>query len=802
MTDRIIKMKEALKVDKYPLCVSKIKIACDTLNATLGKDMVTRRAMIQKNILEQVPIFIMEDDLIAGEGASEPNGTEMEYEFGVWSKEEIDSVLETGFYSITPENEATIYEINKSFGQDSANRNLTDALAEILGMDDRFWPFMSSGVVLHPWPTRTGGPGGGYAQCGMGLGPGFYLSVVDFEQVITRGCRSIIDEAKQYLKDLRYFSSDSIDKKHYWEAVVMVFEAIVTFANRYADLAEKMAAEEKNPRRQKELLQIAEHCRRVPEYPARTFREGVQSFWFAWLLENPCPTAGIGRWDQYMYPLYRQDLEAGRITPDEALELIENIRMKDMRMHRESGKLTRRSTSGLAKWHNMTLGGVKSDGTDATNELTYLCLKAAEETVTPHNTVTLRVHEGTPPELLLAALKVVQTGIGMPAFVGDKNYIRYFMENNCSLEDARDYCMAGCVDGVIPAKTRTEVVTFFVIPQVMDITLHNGFCRFNKMMVGIETGDVTKMDTFEEFEAAFYKQLKYLLTMAQERNNVEMISVRKLFPDIFRSVLIKDGISSGTEHLARNMQPFDAGSMMCTVGGVNAGDSLAAIKKLVYMDKKYTMAQLLEALDADWNGFEDMQKDFLDAPKFGNNDDFPDQFVKEIYGFYSDTLHELDTPYGGKGLSNAISISAHQPGGACVGASPDGRKGGTILADASMSPMHGCDKCGPLAAFQSAMKVDQWKYQATLMNMKFHPTALKTDEDLNKLGAVIKTYLTNGGSHIQFNVVKTEEMLDAKIHPEDHEDLIVRVAGYSAYFVQLGEAIQDEVINRTSYDSI
>jgi len=261
---------------------------------------------------------------------------------------------------------------------------------------------------------------------------------------------------------------------------------------------------------------------------------------------------------------------------------------------------------------------------------------------------------------------------------------------------------------------------------------------------------------------------------------------------------MKDGVKAGKDMFNRQFE-FENASLLGAVGGVNTGDALYAVKKLVYDEKKYTMAQLLGALDADWVGYEDMRGDFTEAPKYGNNIDEVDYMVADVYAHHAQTCYSLPSAYGDTLKPNAISISAHQPGGAITGATPDGRKGGEILADASLSPDHGKDKHGPTAVFQSAMKVKQDTYQGTLMNMKIHPSALTTDEDLTKLGSMIKTYLTNGGKHIQFNVVDREVMEDAKVKPDKHPDLVVRVAGYSAYFTRLPESIQDEVIERTSH---
>ena len=802
MNERIKRMKEALRISKYPLCVEFFRLANESLDETAGEPMILRRAKLHAHILDNMTIFIEPDDLLCGSGASKPFGLEMQYEYGVWTKDEVES-LKSEIYTIDPEDEKELYELNERFAGNTANSNLVEAMGKSLGQNERLWPFMKSGVILPPWKDKKGGSGGGFAMSGYGLGPGFALVCVDFARILNEGAKSVIEEAKQCLKDLRYESIDAVEKRNFWEGVVIVFEAWVRLAGRYADLAEKMAAEETDETRKAELLEMARICRKVPYEPAETFREACQAFWFTFLMVCPSPTSTIGRFDQYMYPFYRKDIDEGRITDDEVLELLEIIRIKNMKLNRVSGKANRAKNAGMAKWYNMTIGGQKADGSDATNELTYLILDAAIDTHVPHHTVTVRVHEGTPEKLMVKALECVKTGLGMPAFIGDKSYINFFSNmsetNRLPIEVSRDYVATGCVDGNIPAVTRTQVAVFFIIPQAMDIAMHNGFCRFTKEIVGKEVGDVREMATFEEFKDAVYDEIRYLMRMANERENVEMIAERELFPDVFRSALMKDGVKYGHDMFDRRFE-FENGAVLGAVGGVNTGNALLAIKRLVFDEKKYTMAQLIEALDADWEGYEDMQADFKAQPKYGNNIKEVDDMVAEVYQMYSDYAYTLPCVYGDTLKPNAISISAHQPGGAVTGATADGRKGGEILADASLSPDHGQDVRGPLAVFQSAMDVNQDGYQGTLMNMKFHPSNLKTEDDLKKLGSMIKTYLTHGGKHIQFNVVDRAEMEDAKVHPEEHPELIVRVAGYSAYFTRLPESIQNEVIERTSQD--
>ena len=762
--------------------------------------MLLRRAKLLAHILDNITIFIEPEDLLCGSGASKPFGLEMQYEYGVWTPDEVES-LKSEIYTITPEDEAELYRLNERFAGNTANSNLVETMGKSLGQNERLWPFMKSGVILPPWKDRRGGSGGGFAMSGYGLGPGFALVCVDYSKILNHGANVMIAEAKEQLKNLRYEQPDILEKRDFWEGVVIVFEAWIRFAHRYADLCEQLAAEEKDAKRAAELTEMARICRKVPAEPAETFWEAMQSFWFTFLMCCPSPTTSAGRFDQYMYPFYKKDIEEGRITDEEVLELLEILRIKNMKLNRVSGKANRAKNSGMAKWYNWTIGGVDAQGNDATNELSYLLLDAAIDTHVPHHTITVRVHKNTPEKLMVKALECVRSGIGMPAFVGDESNIEFFIRqpgNHLTLEEARDWCCTGCVDANVPGITRTQVACFFIVPQAMDIALHNGFCRYTKEMVGKAIGDVTKM-SYEQLENAIFDEIRYLMRMANERINIELIAERNLFPDVFRSSLMRDGVKVGKDMYNRRFD-FENGAVLGAVGAVNAGNGLYAIKKLIFEQKKYTMEELMAALDADWVGYEAMQKDFRDQPKYGNNIPEVDELINKFYQLHADTCLSLPCVYGASLEPNAISISAHQPGGAVTGATPDGRKGGAILADASLSPDHGTDVRGPLAVFQSAMRVQQAAYQGTLMNMKFHPTALKTEDDLKKLGGMIKTYLTHGGKHVQFNVVNKEEMLDAKVHPEDHPELIVRVAGYSAYFTRLTPAVQDEVIDRMDHD--
>jgi pyruvate-formate lyase len=472
------------------------------------------------------------------------------------------------------------------------------------------------------------------------------------------------------------------------------------------------------------------------------------------------------------------------------------LRLKDMEINRISGTANRLKNAGMAKWHNCTIGGQTADGRDASNELSYLILEAARRCPTPHHTITLRVHEGTPDSLMLKAVELVKTGIGMPAFVGDKSYIDYFQSHGVALEEARNYAMAGCIDVALPGKSCMMAVAFLIVPMILEVALNNGVLPRTGERLGLETGDPDAFTSFDEVMAAFKKQFTHFLAFYAEYNNIWVQANSEGFPDPVRTALMDDPVRVG-KNLANRIYLFDNTCVLNVVGMMNAADSLTAIKKVVFDEKRWTMAELRAALAANWAGYEEMRKACLAAPKYGNDDDYADTVAAEIYRHLAETSVTFGTVLGGTQKPSGISISAQGPSGAQTGATPDGRFAGEYLADGAVSPVQGRDTKGPTAVIKSAAKIDHTPYQATLFNMKFHPTALAGEEDKRKLAFLIKTYFELGGKHVQFNVVGSDTLVAARKEPEKHKDLIVRVAGYSAYFVKLTPPIQNEMISRT-----
>ena len=800
MTDRIAKLLAAVKAARAPICTKKFELASEVLKVNKDATPWMKRVLPLVEWLDKLPIFIPEGHLIVGEGASKPFGIELCYEYGMWSEQQLEEMYaECSSWCYLPEDD---YEFCRRYIADK-NKVITQSIpsrsADYIFQNDELAAIQTSGIG--GWKDKKSGVTQTlYGNSSMGNFPNVSLAVPLYERILNEGAVSIIEKCRQKLQTMDYAAEGSLDKIDFWNGMIMVYEAWVRFANRYGDLAQKMSQEEPENVRAEELRQIAQICRRVPEYPARTFREAIQAFWFTWIMMGS-PTNAGGRFDQFMYPFYRADLENGRITPDEALELLENMKIKTQAFRSVRGSQTRDGSSGGANWFNFTLGGVDKDGNDATNDLTYLMLEASKETMLPNHTISVRIHENTPDLLLKKSLELVKTGLGMPALVSDREYINFFLEHGISIEDARNYALSGCLDGNIPGKTRIAGGGFIGNMQLLDIFLHNGYSRFGEHMAGIETGDPRGFETFEEFMEAFYKQHRYLISCVGKISNISLAANIKYNQDPFFSGLMEGCLEEGKELTNRKFEPFDNIIMISMCGAINVCDALAAIKLLIYDQKKYTMVQLMDALDHNWMGYEQMRRDFQRAPKYGNNNDYVDAIVVDYYKHFAEDIEACPTPYG-HSIAAGISITIHQMEAKRTYASADGRKDMEILSDGSTSPEHGCDTCGPLAVFSSAMKIDQSLYNATLLNMKFHPTALRTEADLMKLAAATKTYLTNGGKQVQFNVVDRETLLMAQEKPEEYKDLIVRVAGYSAYFTNLTKMIQDEVIERTGYGSI
>jgi pyruvate formate-lyase/glycerol dehydratase family glycyl radical enzyme len=780
----------------FPLCIEKARLITESYKQTEGEPATIRYAKAFSHMIENMPVLIDSDDLFVGEGASKPWGAEIDPFLGVWKEEEIKSAADEGIISV----EELDWQMFRELGQYWKTRCSEYIQSKLF--DERLFKYLQLGITLPPMKTKDEFRGA-YAGSGLCLSFNFTDCYTDFARWLN-GLNPIIDETEDELRNLRFFNLEDVGKKVFLEAAIIVLKGVIRLAGRYADAAEALAENEKKSRRKQELRRIAETCRQVPANRPNSFYQAMQSLWFNQILFAPTSTHNLGRFDQYMYPFYRKDLDEGKSNDEEVLALLCELRIKCMRPENIKLSNAKRSQhAGFAKWRNMTIGGVEADGKDASNELTSLVLEAANKLRTAHHTISLRIHDETPEDLLIKALEVVKTGMGMPAIALDKSFIEYLTSGGIPIEEARNYQLAGCVDPAIPGKGSFLAGSFFVAPKVLEIFLNNGIDPRTGLEACFLKCPVEDYKTFEEFYEAFTGILSHFISLWHEHSFL-VASYSKDYYDvveILETVLMQDGIKVGKPLSKRKpAPPYDFRAVMVPVGVINAADSLAAIKTLIFDEKKISMKALKQALAANWEGNDITRRMCLNAPKYGNDVDYVDSIARGLYKFLIDEEAKYRTfgrPEHGKikGIGGA-SISSMFAGGAIVGATPDGRFAGTTLADGTASPAQGRDTHGPTAMLRSAAKIDQSLCASTLLNVKLHPSSLGTREDLKKLASLIKTYAKMGGKWIQFNVVGNEQLLEAQKFPEMNRDLIVRVAGYSAYFVDLNKGVQDDVIRR------
>lgn len=789
--ERIERMAASVRKSCFPLCTEKLELIHQSYLMNRREPEILRQARAIEHVLLNIPIWIDRDEKIVGHGASKPWGVELDPFFGFPPMDEILNAAEEGVFKLGKTEKDTIERIAES-GIWESYAQTTRGFAPL---DDRLGPFLETGIWLPP-QTRAIQAMGHYGS-GLNITSAIHVSVPNFEKVLHYGLWHFIKEAERERSKIRHFSPKSIEKALFLDAIVIVLKSVVRFAGRYADLADRLAEKETDVSRKHELKRIAEICRRVPGFPAQSFREALQSYWFWYLMHNPSNVVGMGRFDQLLYPFYKNDKRKGKITDSEVLALLCELRIKDMELiscfiTREK----RKQFSGFAKWHNMVIGGVNANGDDATNELSFLVLQAAKLVRTPHHTISLRVHERTPDELMLTALELVRTGIGMPAFLGDQSYIDTLKYYGVPEEVARNYAIGGCLDVVIPGQVYRVSATFFAAIKVFEMFLNNGIDPRTDVEIRPFGFAVEDCNSFEEFFGLFEKYYDYCMSLWVECINNTCWAWAQYWHHLPEASLLDGNIVEGTTFYKFKL-PYDMAAVVYPVGLINVANSFAAIKKLVFEEKKITLADLKSALRANWQGWEHLRKLCLSAPKYGNDDDYVDKIAADLYKLHSRMAQKYNFIFGGKVLPGGISITSMWAAGSITGATPDGRYAGDVTADGTHSPQQGTDVEGPTAVIKSASKIDQTEYLCALLNMKFHPSALRTIDDLRKLGMLIRTYFALGGKHVQFNVVDRQTLLEAQLYPEKYPELIVRVAGYSAYFTQLSKPVQDDIIKRT-----
>ena len=824
---RIQKLVDALYEHMPVIESARAKLITESYKETEGEPIITRRAKAFAHILHNIPIIIRDNELIVGSSTIAPRGCQTFPEFSYeWLEAELDTVATRTAdpFEIAEETKAELKEADKYWKGKTTSELATSYMAP-----------EAIKAIEHNIFTP-----GNYFYNGVGH------VTVKYWEVLETGFEGIMEKARKELDGCSVGDGNYARKSHFLEAVILSCKAVIDYAGRYAKLAQEMAAQTSDPVRKQELFVIAENCSRVPAKGAQNFYEACQSFWFVQQLlqmESSGHSISPGRFDQYMYPYYKKDMEAGTITREFAQELMDCIWVKLNDLNKCRDAASAEGFAGYSLFQNLIAGGQNKEGEDVTNDLSVMCIQAYMHVHLPAPSLSVRVWNGSPHEFLIKAAELTRTGIGLPAYYNDEVIIPALQNRGLSLEDAREYNIIGCVEPQKAGKTEGwHDAAFFNMCRPLELVFSNGMDKGE--MVGIPTGDVTQMKTFDEFFDAYKKQMEYCISLLVNADNAIDVAHAERCPLPFLSCMIDDCLKEG-----KSVQ--EGGAVYNFTGpqgfGIaNMADGLFAIRKLVYEDKKVSMKELKEALawnydkgldaqsagdmtemimkamqkagrNVDASTAEGLLKTFMgmkpgeqkiqrfkeihdmidEVPKFGNDIPEVDYFAREVAYTYSKPLQKYNNPRGGKFQAGLYPVSANVPLGGQTGATPDGRYAHTPVAD-GVSPSAGKDVKGPTAAATSVSRLDHFIVSnGTLFNQKFHPSALSGREGLEKFVALIRGYFDQKGMHMQFNVVDRQTLLDAQEHPEKYKHLVVRVAGYSALFTTLSRSLQDDIIRRT-----
>lgn len=770
--------------DTEPVSFERAYLVTESYRQTEGLPTVIRRAKALEHVLANIPIWIDDEQLIVGDFGSRPMAAECFPDLAAgWILENLDE--STSLYNFGDQINDRLIEMSKYW----ENKSAKDVFYRYIGEEEeaKLKEYSELGSWIFAASTEV--------QTGKGW------NVADFERGIKLGYAGLIEQCDAELKQLRVLDLESMRKENFLNALKNALRAGINYSHRYAALAAEKAKTAEGQRKE-ELLKIAEVCSHIPEHPARNFNEALQCMHFTHVItfwDTMFSGLSFGRVDQFLYPYYKKDIETGAMSREQAVELVECFRVKQSSKRNFFNAAAKKALSGEVHLHNCTLGGVTARGRDAVNELSFVWLDAAANAQVAHPTLSIRWHPRINQDFLMRAMEVCKLGLGFPAWFGDPGAIQYLLSRGATLEEARDYAMGGCVLHTLPGKTASTFPSVMNIAKIFEVTLHNGRDPLRgDIQIGIQTGELRDHKSYEDLYEAFKAQLCHFTGISTAHLNRVRIVRSEVFPELFISAFFDDCIKKGENIMGAGARyPINA-QYLLSVGVVDVADSLAALKYCMYERKLIEPDELIEALKADFQGYDRVLKILKSAPKYGNDNDYADDIAADIYDFLCKRMTSLEGAYGCHYEEAPHSLSWHGTTGMKTGALPSGRHAHVALADGAVSPCQGSDKNGPTAVLNSAGKVDQTPIFGTLFNMKILPSSLKTPEDSQKLLSLIRTYFNDcGGKQIQFNVVDRETLLDAQAHPEKYRNLIVRVSGYSALFVELNKTIQDEVIMRT-----
>ena len=822
-TKRIDLIKDAFLKAVPQIEADRAVLLTESYKETEGEPVVIRRAKAFKNICEKLPVVIRDNELVVGSSTVAPKSSQIFPEFSFdWIEKEFDTIATRSadpFY-ISEETKTALKDVFKYWKGKTTSELATSYMSK-----------ETITAIEHNIFTP-----GNYFYNGVGH------VCVHYDRVLEIGYNGIIAEAKKELDSICVGDADYVTKSAFLNATIMSCEAAITFANRYSRLAKEMAEKEKDAVRKAELIKISENCSKVPANPATNFYEACQSFWFVQLLlqtESNGHSISPGRFDQYMYPYYEMDKKKPDFDKSFAQELIDCVWLKLNDISKVRDDASAQGFAGYGTFQNLIAGGQTIDGEDATNDLSFMTIAATMHVLLPQPSFSVRVWNKTPHEFLVKAAELTRTGVGLPAYYNDEVIIPALISRGLTVQDARDYNIIGCVEPQKSGKTwGWHDAAFFNMCRPLELVFSSGID--NGKQISVKTKDISEMKTFDEFYDAYKAHTNYMIALMVNADNAIDVAHAERAPLPYLASMIDDCIKRGkTAEQGGAVYNFTGPQGF---GVANMADSLYAIRKLVFEEKKFTLTELKDALannfgkdgkseDAealilkivtelkssgvkvgseeveaitktvlsktDSSKHSKMREMILDAAKFGNDEEDIDALARDVAYTYTRPLEKYKNPRGGSYQAGLYPVSANVPLGAQTGATPDGRYAYTPVAD-GVSPSAGRDVHGPTASANSVAKLDHGiASNGTLFNMKFHPSALEGTSGIESFISLIRGYFDQKGSHIQFNVVSRETLRDAQKHPENYQTLVVRVAGYSALFTTLSKALQDDIINRT-----
>lgn len=782
MTERIRKLREQSLNAENRISAERALLITEFYQSGMAdaEPVPVQRALAFKYILEHKYICVNEGELIVGERGPAPKATPTYPEICIHSLQDLEILNDRPKVSFKSDEttRAAYRDIIIPYWKGKSNR---DRIFQNLPQE---WKeAYTAGVFTEFQEQRAPG----HTALGIKM---FRAGLLDLKEEI----------AESLAKTDLVNDPEGVDKRDELRAMDIVCDAMIRYAERYAERLEELAAEEKDPVRKKELEKMAAICRRVPAHAPTTVHEALQHYWFIHLGVvtelNPWDSFNPGRLDQSLYPLYKKQLEEGTVTQEEVYEMLQSFWVK-FNNHPSPPKVgvTAEESNTYTDFCLINVGGVKEDGSDGVNEMSYILLDVIREMRLLQPSSMIQVSKKNPDRFIRAAVEIIKTGFGQPSVFNTDALVQEMLRAGKDVRDARNGGCSGCVETGAFGTEAYILTGYFNLPKILELTLNDGFDKRTGKQIGLKTGTATDYRTYEELFAAYKAQVQHFMRIKLTGNNIIERIFMKYMPVPFLSVLIEDCIRNGKDYMcggARYNSSYVQG-----VGLGSITDMLTALRYHVYDKKTIAMETMEKALANDFNGFEELQYQLVyHTPKYGNDDDYADEQEVQVFDMYYDVLSGHKSPRGADYRVNMLPTTCHVYFGKVTGATPDGRNAWKVLSE-GISPVQGADTNGPTAVIRSAAKIDHIKTGGTLLNQKFTPSLLSTEEGCNNLVHLIRAYFRMDGHHIQFNVVDADTLREAQKHPEDYRDLIVRVAGYSDYFNDLGEDLQNEIICRT-----